>query len=84
MPNISQSKSNQTIKFGQLIEYNKKIFLFKNNAENETGRLVPDLFFSEKALIELKSTGLQLIFLTVLIAFDLAYNKRKLYETLDY
>ena len=30
LPNISQSKSNQTMKFGQLIEYNKrKIFLHK-------------------------------------------------------
>ena len=29
-PNISQSKGNQTMKFGQLIEYNKKnIFLQK-------------------------------------------------------
>ena len=30
LPNISQSKSNQTMKFGQLIEYNKRnIFLQK-------------------------------------------------------
>ena len=30
LPNISQSKGNQTIKFGQLIEYNKRnIFLQK-------------------------------------------------------
>ena len=30
LPNISQSKDNQTIKFGQLIEYNKRnIFLKK-------------------------------------------------------
>ena len=30
LPNISQSKDNQTMKFGQLIEYNKKnIFLQK-------------------------------------------------------
>ena len=42
--NISQSKSNQTMKFGQLIEYIKEIFLFKNYAENEAGRLVPVLF----------------------------------------
>ena len=31
LPNISQSKSNQTMKFGQLIEYGKKkIFLQKS------------------------------------------------------
>ena len=30
LPNISQSKGNQTIKFGQLIEYNQRnIFLQK-------------------------------------------------------
>ena len=30
LPNISQSKDNQTMKFGQLIEYNKRnIFLQK-------------------------------------------------------
>ena len=43
--NISQSKSNQTMKFGQLIEYNKRmIFASKNYAENEAGGLVPGLF----------------------------------------
>ena len=34
------NKCNQTMKFGQLIE----IFIFKNYAENEARRLVPDLF----------------------------------------
>ena len=48
--NISQSKGNQTIKFGQLIEYNEKYFFFKNYGENEAGRVVPDLFlFFKKA-----------------------------------
>ena len=41
--NISQSKDNQTMKFGQ-------IFYFKNYAENKARRLVPDLFlFFKKA-----------------------------------
>ena len=44
LPNISQSKGNQTIKFGQLIEVTKEIFFFKNFVEKEAGRLVPDLF----------------------------------------
>ena len=35
LPNISQSKGNQTIKFGQLVEYNKINIFFKNYAENE-------------------------------------------------
>ena len=29
LPNISQSKGNQTIKFGQLIEYNKGNMFFQ-------------------------------------------------------
>ena len=29
LPNISQSKGNQTIKFGQLIEYNKRNIFFQ-------------------------------------------------------
>ena len=39
------------MKFGQLIEYNKRnIFFFQNYAENEAGRLVLDFFlFFEKA-----------------------------------
>ena len=46
----SQSKGNQTMKFGQLIEYNKWNIFYKNYGENETGRLVPDLFlFVKKA-----------------------------------
>ena len=44
LPNISGGKSNQTIKLGQLIDYNKRNISFKNYAENEAGSLVPDLF----------------------------------------
>ena len=50
LPNISQSKCNQTMNFGQLIEYNKRNIFFKNYVENEARRLVPDLFlFFERA-----------------------------------
>ena len=43
------------MKFYQLIDY--------NHAENETGRLVPDLFlFSEKALYEVKASFQHLSF----------------------
>ena len=51
LPNISRSKSNETIKFGQSIEYNKIKFFFKKHTQNEVERLVPDLFlFFKKAL----------------------------------
>ena len=43
LSNISQSKGNQKMRFGQLIEYNKRNLLLKNYAENEARRLVPDL-----------------------------------------
>ena len=56
--------NNQGIEFDQLIKYNvRDIFLQKNHAEKETGRLVPDLFlFFKKVLYEVKATGLQLSF----------------------
>ena len=39
------------------------MFFLENYAENETGRLVPDLFlFFEKALYEVKANGLELGF----------------------
>ena len=42
---MSPSKDNQTLKFGQIKEYDKKIFFFKIHAENGVGKLVPELFF---------------------------------------
>ena len=44
LSNISGSKSNQTMKLGQLKTITREIFFFKNNAENEAVRIVPDLF----------------------------------------
>ena len=40
LPNVSQSKGNQIMKFGQLIQYYKRNNFFKNYVENETSRLV--------------------------------------------
>ena len=38
------------MKLGQLLEYNKRNFFLKYYAENEAGRLVPDIFlFLKKA-----------------------------------
>ena len=51
------------MKFNQLIKYNKAYIFFKNQADNEVGRLVPDLsLFLRKALYEVKASGLQLSF----------------------
>ena len=49
------------MKFGQLII--KEIFFFCNHAENEAGRLDPDLFLVfKKAAYGVKAIGLQLSF----------------------
>ena len=56
LPNTSQNKDNQTMKFGQLIEYNNRNIFLQNY-------VVPDLFLLfKKALSEVKSSGLQLSF----------------------
>ena len=78
MPNISRNKSNQSMKLGHLIEYNKGNIFLQSHAENEVGRLVPDLLISGKS--KCSATYFQYIS----IALNLAYNKNKLYKTLDY
>ena len=51
------------MKFGQLIEYNQRNIFIQNHAQNEAGRLVPDLsLFFRKALYQLKASGLQVSF----------------------
>ena len=64
LPNILRNKGNQTVKFDQLIEYNKiNIFFFKKYAENGAMRLVLDLFlFFEKRFYEVQPSVLQLSF----------------------
>ena len=52
------------MKFGQLIEYNVKVIFYKNLAENESGRVVPDLvLFFIKSLKEVKANCLHLSFI---------------------
>ena len=67
MPNISRIKGKKTLKFGQVIEQNKRNIFLENHAENEAGGLVPDpFFFFNKALNDIKANGLRL----VSISFD--------------
>ena len=57
LPNISKIKGNQTMKFGQFIEYNIRSIFLQNHAENEKERLLPDLLlFPKKNLYELKAS----------------------------
>ena len=69
------------MKFGHVIEYNKR-YIFNNHAENEAGRLAPDLMFFKKSFIWEKS-DLWLSF-NVLIVSNLPYHINQLYETLEY
>ena len=50
LPNLrSKGKGNQTVRFGQVLEWNKINIFFKNYVENESGGLFPGLFsFFEK------------------------------------
>ena len=46
------------MKFGQLIEYNKRNILFQKSCR-KGGKLVPDFFlFFKKALFKVKTSGL--------------------------
>ena len=64
LPNISRSKSNQTIKFAQLGEYNMRKYFFKSHADNEAGRVVPDLVLFFKKTLHVKARGQHLNFNT--------------------
>ena len=47
------------MKFGQLIEYNMRNIFLNNYTENETGRLVPDLFFLKKSFLWSRNSWLE-------------------------
>ena len=52
LPNISQSKRNQTMKFGQSIEYNKRNIFLQKLCRNEAGKTSSrPLFIFRKSLI---------------------------------
>ena len=66
LPNTPRSKGNQTMRLGQLIEYNKRNIFLQKYSENEALRLVSDLFLcSKKALYKAK-----VVWNLVSISFD--------------
>ena len=74
LPNISRSKGNQAMKFGQLIEYNNRNNFFKIMQKvRQRDQLQTSFCFLEK-LYEVKASGLQLSVNTS-IALKLAYKK---------
>ena len=84
LANISRSKRNQTMELGQLVEYNKRnIFLqklWRKWSREFSSR--PFLIFWKSLLA--KSKWFATYFQNISIALNLAYNKNKLYKTLDY
>ena len=64
LPNISQSKGNQTNKFGQLIEHNLRIICLQNlcGIRGRVNSSKPFFFFLKETLYEFKTSGLQLSF----------------------
>ena len=63
LSNISRSKSNNSVKRGQLLEYKKRSIFLQKSCKNEAERLVPDLsLYFKKALYEVKASGLQFSF----------------------
>ena len=61
--NISRRKYNQRMKFGQVIIIAWEIFFFKNDAESEVERLVPDFsLLFKKAFYQVKASAQRLSF----------------------
>ena len=84
LSNISRSKGKLTMKFGQLIEYNKRnIFLQKLHRKwaRETSS---KSFFFQKNVIWGKNKWSAAQFQYISIDLNLTYNKNKLYKTLEF
>ena len=80
--NISRNERYKIMKFMQVIEYEK--FFMKDCAENEAGRLAPDLFlFIKKNLFAVKASVLYLSFNIFQYLSTWMYNKIKLHKILD-
>ena len=57
--NISRSKGNQAMKFGQLIEYNMRNIILKNLKQNVVEKLFPDSLLKNQDRAYLWSNSLK-------------------------
>ena len=48
LPNISRSKDNHSVEFGQLLQYNMKTFFLENHTQNMVDKLFPDPFLTNQ------------------------------------
>ena len=83
LPNISRGKRNHTMKHGQLIEYNRNIFLQKLSRKWGRETSSRPLFIFWKSLIG-NSKWSAALFQYISKTLNLAFNKNKLHKTLDY
>ena len=73
------------MKFVQLMEYNKRNFFLQKSCTKWDREISSrPLFFKKRALLWGKSKWSAFLFQHISIALNLAYNKNKLYKTLDY
>ena len=84
LSNISRSKGNQTMKRGQLAEYNRNIFLRKLWRKWSRVTSSRPFFISQKSLTWGRSKCSETLFQYISIVCNYAYNKNKPYKTLDY
>ena len=85
LPNISRSKSNQTMKSGQLIECNQRQG-FPKESWRKLGRETSSgpIFTFWKGFIWGKSKWSAALFQYISIALNLTHNKNKLHKSLGY
>ena len=87
LPNISRSKGNQTMKFGQLIEYNLRNILLKNHTQNGLEKLFPDpyLKYQNWAYLWISSVKIYTVFFCWMLIWGLSkYGEIKLKTTCFY
>ena len=71
-------------KQGNMANWNMEMFFFKNHEENEIRRLLQDLIYFLKRLYMRREQLGEAYIQYILRALNLAYNKIKLYRTLDH
>ena len=84
LPNLSRSRQNQAIKFGQVVEYNNRNIFPQKSCRKWSRETSSRPLFLFKKLYEVKASGLELLVLQlqyISIVLDFEYNKNKLYKT---
>ena len=87
LSNISRSKGNEKIRFGRLIEYNKRIIFLQKLCKKwgrETSSWTFFCFYESFIWVKSKWSVACLVSVYFDIVLNLAYNKNKLFKILEY